>query len=119
MRESWSQEVIELKKLREETKKIFSEIGTEKSRQKLVYELLNLLKSKDWSKFKFLIVKSINTVITDERIGAKAKEYSDFLAELLDKYEAEGNFDKVGYALIMGIMSAGEKKEGELEVKNE
>lgn len=108
--EIWTPKIGELGKLRKETKEIFSKIGTEKSRQRLVYELLNSLKSRDWNRFKFLVVKNVNSVVTNEEIGSKAKEYSDFLGNLLDKYETEENFEKIAYAVIIGIIAAGEEK---------
>ncbi|MCS7123090.1 MAG: hypothetical protein RMJ17_00725 [Candidatus Aenigmarchaeota archaeon] len=112
----------ELRRLKEETNEIFSNIGTEKSRQRLVYDLLNTLKTKDRNRFMWLILKNINTVITDEKIGIRVKKYSDFLAEHLMSYEMEENFEKIAYAIIMGIMSVEKKKEsegGEEVVKNE
>lgn len=120
--EIWSLKLSELRRLKEETNEIFSNIGTEKSRQRLVYELLNTLKTKDRNRFMWLILKNITTVITDEKIGIRVKKYLDSLAEYLMNDETEENFEKIAYAVIMGIMSAEKKKEsegGEEVVKNE
>jgi len=40
-----------LRQLRDLTKDVFSNIGTEKSRQRLVYDLLNALKTNDRKRF--------------------------------------------------------------------
>lgn len=120
--EIWSLKLSELRRLKEETNEIFSNIGTEKSRQRLVYDLLNTLKTKDRNRFMWLILKNITTVITDEKIGIRVKKYLDSLAEYLMNDETEENFEKIAYAVIMGIMSAEKKKEsegGEEVVKNE
>lgn len=98
---------MELERLREDVKKIFGYIGTERSRQKLVYDLLNSLRSRQWDKFKFLIFKNINTVMANEEVSNKAKEFIDRFAGLLEKYGYnEEEFERIAYTVVMGIMSA-------------
>ena len=102
----------ELRQLRDLTKDVFSNIGTEKSRQRLVYDLLNALKTNDKKRFLWLIMKNINTVKTEK--SEKVGELAEFLSDLQFEHDATENFDKIAYAIVMGIMSAKSKTGGDL-----
>lgn len=96
----------ELRRLRELTTKVFSKIGTEKSRQRLVYDLLNTLKANDRNRFLLLIEKNINKVIHEEG----ASELSKLLSRLYIEYETQESFEKIAHTIVMGIMCI--EKEG-------
>lgn len=94
----------ELRRLRELTTKVFSKIGTEKSRQRLIYDLLNTLKTNDRKGFLWLVLKNVNTLKSEER--SKVKEFVEFLSNRYLEYETTENFEKIAYAIVIGIMSA-------------
>lgn len=101
----------ELRKLRDLTTEVFSKIGTEKSRQRLVYDLLNTLKTDDRKRFLWLILKNINTLKPEE--GSRVNELVKLLSSLYIEYETHENFEKIAYAVVMGIMSVESEKGGE------
>ena len=81
------------------TTKAFSKIGSENYRQKLVYSLLNIAKANDQQEFFWTLLRALNSQKDDE-----AKE---LVKELRDIYPmTSGNFEKLAYSIIMGIMSA-------------
>jgi len=100
----------DLRKLRDLAMEVFSSIGTEKSRQRLVYDLLNALKTNDKNRFLWLILKNVNAAKTENY--EKAKEFANLLGTLQFEYDAEKNFEKIAYAIVMGIMSAESKERG-------
>jgi len=102
----------ELRKLRDLTKDVFSNIGTEKSRQRLVYDLLNALKTNDRRRFLWLILKSANNVSVEE--NKKVSEFAELLSNLQFEHDTTENFDKIAYAVVMGIMSVDSKTGGDL-----
>jgi len=93
----------ELKKLRDLTTKVFSKIGTERSRQRLVYDLLNALKTNDRKRFLWLILKNVNTLKPEER--NKANELIESFSSLYIEHETLENFEKMAYSVVMGLMS--------------
>jgi len=93
-----------LKKLRDLTADVFSKIGTEKSRQRLVYDLLNTLRSNNRKRFLEIVLKNVNTLKSEER--GKAREFAHLLSNLWLEYETSENFEKIAYAVVMGIMNA-------------
>lgn|GEM_PF-1218675 len=100
----------ELRQLRDLTKDVFSNIGTEKSRQRLVYDLLNALKTNDRKRFLWLILKNVNNISVEK--SEKVKRFAEFLSTLQFEHETAENFDKIAYAIVMGIMSVESEKGG-------
>lgn len=98
----------ELRKLRDLTADIFSRIGTNKSRQRLVYDLLNTLKTNDRERFLYLILRNVNTL---KLVEQKRSEFAEFLNDLYIEHETPENFEKIAYTIVMGIMSV-DKDEG-------
>jgi len=96
-----------LRKLRELTIEVFSKIGTEKSRQRLVYDILNALKTNDRKRFLWLILKNVNTLRADDRY--KASEFTDILSDLYIEHETPENFEKIAYSIVMSMMAVGDK----------
>lgn len=106
-----SVKTIELRKLRDLTTEVFSKIGTEKSRQRLVYDLLNSLKSNNRERFMWLILKNVNTLSSEKR--SDASEYTKLFSRLCIEYETPENFEKMAYAVVMGIMSIKDVERGD------
>ncbi|MDK2781740.1 MAG: hypothetical protein PWR13_768 [Archaeoglobi archaeon] len=96
-----------LRELKNLTEDVFSKIGTEKSRQRLVYDLLNSLKTGDKNRFLWLVLKNINTIKSEEK---SASELSKLLNRLYIEYDTLENFEKIAYTLVMGIMSIESEK---------
>ncbi len=92
----------ELKKLRDMTTKVFSKVGTVKSRQRLIYDLLNALKTEDRKRFLWLILKNINNLKSENR--NEASKLTKILSSQYIEYETPENFEKIAYTIVMGIM---------------
>jgi len=103
----------DLRYLKDLTREVFSKIGTEKSRQRLVYDLLNALKTDDRKRFLWLILKNVNNIKSEDN---KANKLADILGNLYIEYETPENFEKISYSIVLGIMSIEQDKGGE---KNE
>ena len=103
---------VELRELQKLTIDIFSKIGTEKSRQRLVYDLLNALKTNDRKRFLWLILKNANTLKSeDKKVASFTRTLSNFYIE----HETPENFEKIAYSIVMGIMAVEEKGGDESE----
>lgn len=98
-----SVKTTELRKLRDLTTEVFSKIGTERSRQRLVYDLLNALKTDDRERFLWLILKNVNTLKPEDR--GKANRLTELLSSLYIEHETHENFEKMAYTVVMGIMT--------------
>ena len=92
----------ELKKLRDMTTKVFSKVGTVKSRQRLIYDLLNALKTEDRKRFLWLILKNINNLKSENR--NEVSKLTKILSSQYIEYETPENFEKIAYTIVMGIM---------------
>ncbi len=90
----------DLRKLRDLTKDAFSKIGTEKSRQRLIYDLLNTIKTDNRKRFLELVLKNLNKL--EDRDKA---ELTELLSNLYIEHETQENFEKIAYSIVMGIMS--------------
>jgi len=89
-----------LKKVKNLTTNVFSKIGSENYRQKLVYNLLNIAKANNQREFFWTLLRALNS----QKDDIKAKE---LVKELRDVYPiTSGDFEKLAYSVIMGIMSA-------------
>lgn len=89
----------ELKRMKNLTTNAFSKIGSENYRQKLVYNLLNIAKANNQKEFFWTLLRALNSQKEDE-----AKK---LVKELRDVYPVTfGDFEKLAYSIIMGIMSA-------------
>ena len=107
-----SEEIIEiggitdkdLKEIKEYSEKAFGKIfeGREKARQRVVYDLLNYIKTNNRAKLLDQILKLLNTKI-EEKVVRKLVENINVL---FIQYDTPENFEKIGYTIIMGIMSA-------------
>ncbi len=100
----------ELRELQDLTMKTFSKIGTERSRQRLVYDLLNALKTNNRKRFLWLILKNVNTLKPEDK---EKSEFTKFLNDLYIEHETPENFEKVAYTIVMGIMSIDKDERGE------
>ncbi len=100
----------DLRYLKDLTREVFSKIGTEKSRQRLVYDLLNALKTGDRKRFLWLILKNVNNIKSEDN---KANKLADILGNLYIEYETPENFEKMSYSIVLGIMSIEQDKGGE------
>jgi len=90
----------ELKRVKNLTTNAFSKIGSENYRQKLVYNLLNIAKANNQREFFWTLLRALNS----QKDNIKAKE---LVKDLRDVYPmASGDFEKLAYSVIMGIMSA-------------
>lgn len=98
-----SVKIAELRKLLSLTTEVFSKIGTEKSRQRLIYDLLNALKTDDRKRFLWLVLKNINTLKSEDR--SKANKLTELLSNLYIEDETPENFEKIAYTVVMGIMT--------------
>lgn len=98
-----SVKTTELRKLRDLTTEVFSKIGTERSRQRLVYDLLNALKTDDRKRFLWLILKNINTLKPEDR--EKVNKLTELLSSFYIEQETPENFEKIAYTVVMGIMA--------------
>ena len=105
-----SVKIADLRKLLSLTTEVFSKIGTERSRQRLIYDLLNALKTDDRKRFLWLILKNINTLKPKDR--SKANELTELLNTLYIEHETPENFEKIAYAIVMGIMTIEEVRGG-------
>lgn len=101
----------ELIKLRDLVTKVFSKIGTAKSRQRLVYDMLNALKTEDRKRFVWLVLKNLNALRSEE--SGEVEELSKLLSDLYLKCETPENFEKFAYSIVTGVMSirGGEENE--------
>ena len=90
----------ELKRVKDLTTNAFSKIGSENYRQKLVYNLLNIVKANNQREFFWTLLRALNS----QKADIKAKE---LVKELRNVYPVtSGDFEKLAYSVIMGIMSA-------------
>ena len=95
-----------LKKVKTLTTDVFSKIGSGNYRQKLVYNLLNIAKANNQREFFWTLLRALNSQKDDE-----AKK---LVKELRDVYPAtSGDFEKLAYSVIMGIMSAKSESGGD------
>jgi len=86
----------------------FSKIGSENYKQKLIYNLLNIVKANNQKEFLWTLLRALNS----QKDDAKAKE---LVKELKDIYPiSSGDFEKLAYSVIMGIMSAKSETGGDL-----
>ncbi len=100
----------DLKEIWELTKKTFSKIGTEHSRQRLIYDLLNALRTHNRKKFIELILRKINTLKSEDK-NNKIK-LMNRLSNVYIEYDTTENFEKMAYTIIMGIMSVESEEKG-------
>jgi len=87
--------------IREKAPRAFSSVS-ESYRQKVVYNLLNIVRSGDMSQFLWTLLRLLNA----RRESDEAKELVKIINELYG-YESKF-FEKWAYSIIMGIMSAKE-----------
>ena len=80
-----------LKKVKNLTTNVFSKIGSENYRQKLVYNLLNIAKANNQREFFWTLLRALNS----QKDDIKAKE---LVKELRDVYPiTSGDFEKLAY----------------------
>jgi len=107
--ERWRSKNLSRDKLREVkdlTTRAFSKIGSENYRQKLVYSLLNIAKANNQREFFWTLLRALNSQKNDES--------KELVKELRDAYPVtSGDFEKIAYSIIMGIMSAKPEKGGD------
>ncbi len=93
----------ELERIKEYTEKIFREIfkGREKAKQRVVYNLLNCIKTNNRAQFLSEVLKLLASIIENEDV----KKLINIVNDIWVKYDSPENFEKLGYTIIMGIMS--------------
>ena len=91
--------IEEIKKL---APQVFSTTITESYRQKVVYNLLNLVRADDKEKFLWTLLRLVNARKED----GYSKKLVFLLNELYGLHLSKDMFKKWAYTLIMGIMSA-------------
>lgn len=98
-----------LKEIRNLTPQTFSSTTSESYRQKIVYNLLNLVQAGDKEKFLWTLLRLVNARKKDKN----TKELVRLLNELYTMNLSKDMFEKWAYAVIMGIMSAKTQEGGE------
>lgn len=95
----------DLSNLKELTKKVFGKIfeGREKAKQRVVYDLLNYMKTNNRTQFLNQILKLMASKTNDPN----SERLSEIINTLWVEYDTPENFEKIGYTIIMGIMSSG------------
>ncbi|RLF96076.1 hypothetical protein DRN58_10030 [Thermococci archaeon] len=88
----------DLKKLRETSKNVFAE-QSDSYKQKLVYCLLNTIKSGDREKFMSILFRSVNAR------KEKAKDFAENFGKLQNLLKTK-QFEDIAYAVVLGIMSS-------------
>ncbi len=90
----------ELEKLSE---KVWGEVfkGREKAKQRVVYELLNYLRTGENSKFLHQILKLLASNSFDE-----TKRMIEIINHIFARSNLQENFEKMGYTIVMGLMTA-------------
>jgi hypothetical protein len=97
---------IELYKLKEMVKNVFSKEASDNYKQKLVYSLLETIKNNDQRQFFYILLKAINKPKEDY------KELWEYLKKNYDVMPDEV-FVNFAYSIVLGIMAtySGEKSE--------
>ncbi len=75
-------------------------------RQKLVYKLLNAVKSNDQKEFFWIVLRVLNTKSDDPNV----EKLSERIRKMYPLSSSE--FERVAYSIILGIMSAGGGESG-------
>ncbi len=88
--------------LRKNTTEVFSNIGTEKSRERMVFEMVEAIKTRSRDRFLWLLLKPLNSYAGDYHV----KNLIKYLAEMHIPDESDENFEKISYTIVIGIMSA-------------
>lgn len=92
----------ELEALMRKTKEVFRS-ESEPYKQKLVFNLLNAIKANDQKEFFWVLLKTINAKIKDNK---DAKELSEKLEFMNQVYNIPNDFEKMAFSIVMGIMSS-------------
>ena len=93
-----------MKIIQEKTPKVFEKVS-QSYRQKVVYNLLNIVRSGDMKQFLFTLLRLINA-------RADKKEATELIEAINCLYAYSSKFfEKWAYTIIMGIMSVKEKNE--------
>ncbi len=96
----------ELEGLMKKTKNVFSG-ESESYKQKMVFNLLNTIKSNDRKEFFCVLLKKINVKIKDDKKSKDAKELSEKISGYLNQiYLPSKDFEKMAFTIILGIMSS-------------
>ena len=103
-------EYIQLEELEKLSKKVWGEVfkGREKARQRVVYDLLNYLRTGENSKFLHQVLKLLASDSSDE-----ATKMIKIINRIFTKSSLQENFEKMGYTIIMGLMTAKGGKQNE------
>ncbi len=96
----------ELEELMKKTKSVFGG-ESESYKQKMVFNLLNTIKSNDRKEFFYILLKKINVKTKEDNVSNDAKELSEKIAGYLNKiYLPSKDFEKIAFTTILGIMSS-------------
>ncbi len=95
----------ELKEIKSYSEKAFKIVfeGKEKAKQRIVYDLLNYLKTNNKNEFLYQVLKLLTPNMDKEDV----RELISLLNKMNMDYDTPENFQKLGYTIIMGIMSSG------------
>jgi len=99
----------DLENIRRLSDEVFKEIGSENYKQKLVYNLLNIVRSGDQEKFLWNILRALNS----RKDNDSAKKLIGEINKLYAFKISGKNFEKLAYTIIMGIMSSQPKSGGD------
>ena len=95
----------ELRNLKEYAEAAFRKVfeGRDKAKQRIVYDLLNYLKTNDKNQFLYQVLKLLTPHMEEEYV----RRLSSLLNRMNINYDTPENFQKLGYTIIMGMMSSG------------
>ena len=91
-----------MKIIQEKTPKVFENVS-QSYRQKVVYNLLNIIRSGDMKQFLFTLLRLVNAR-ADKKETTELIEAINYLYTYSSKF-----FEKWAYTIIMGIMSVKKK----------
>ncbi len=95
----------ELRDIKEYAEAAFGKVfeSREKAKQRIVYDLLNYLKTNNRNQFLYQVLKLLAPYMKEESV----RKLSSLLNKMDIEYDTPENFQKLGYTIIMGIMSSG------------
>ena len=95
----------DLKDLKKYSEIVFGKIfeGKEKAKQRVIYDLLNYMKTNDKAQF----LNQILRLLASKPDDSDSERLSEIINTLWVEYDTPENFEKMGYTIIMSIMSSG------------
>jgi len=97
-----------LEEIKELTIQVFSGVFSENYKQKIVYDLLNVVQGGNKEKFLWVLIRSVNS----KKGESNTENLMHLLNELYILNLSEDVFKRWAYTIIMGIMSVKTQKGG-------